>query len=348
MIDTYVPEVFDADAVARLRAAGDAALTASRGLAGDRSRDGFVRHCHGDLHLRNIFLDNGVPHLFDAIEFDDRLARIDVHYDLAFLLMDLWHRDLRDVANRVLGRYLLRTGDFAGLALMPLYLSLRAGIRAHVAATTAGSASEPQLLLAEARQYLALADDLLVPRPPVLIGVGGVSGTGKSTFAAALAPHLGPVPGAVCLRSDELRKIMLGAEPEQPLGPEGYTSDVSDRVYFELRNRSAVALRSGAAAIADAVHGHAESRAELEAVADRAGVPFVGFWLDAPVELLERRLETRRGDASDADAAVMHDQLISDMGQIAWHRLPAGQPIAGLVDAALDVIGSVLPVQRSA
>lgn len=333
-IAAHAPQVFDADAVVTLNAAVLAAVDACGDLLDRRRADGFVRHCHGDLHLRNIFLDDGTPRLFDAIEFDDRLARIDVLYDLAFLLMDLWHRDLHAAANRVLGRYLLRTGDFAGLRALPLFMSLRAGIRAHVSATTAQNGADREPLRQEARQYLALAADLLRPRPPVLVGVGGVSGSGKSTFAAALAPDLGMPPGAVCLRSDEIRKRLMGVEPEQRLGADAYAGAVSARVYAELRRCAGQVIGAGMTAIADAVHNDAPSRAALADVAAQAGVRFAGFWLEAPVEVLEHRLDRRSGDASDADSAVMRAQLNRDPGAITWHRLAAGRPLDDLVDEA--------------
>ncbi|MBT3534524.1 MAG: phosphotransferase, partial [Rhodospirillaceae bacterium] len=133
----YTPDLF-APATAALVADGMlAAVAAQREMLEERRVNGFVRHGHGDLHLANIYLDDGKPTLFDAIEFDDRLAQNDVLYDIAFLLMDLWHRDLRGEANRVFNRYLLRTADLDGLGALPLFLSLRAGIRAHVTATMA-------------------------------------------------------------------------------------------------------------------------------------------------------------------------------------------------------------------
>lgn len=133
----HVGTVFAADAVARLEDASRRALAHRRDLA-DRRRDrGRVRRCHGDLHLRNVLLIDGRPTLFDAIEFSDAFVCIDVVYDLAFLLMDLWHRELRRAANLVLNRYLWRRSDAEALALMPLFLALRAGIRAHVTATAA-------------------------------------------------------------------------------------------------------------------------------------------------------------------------------------------------------------------
>lgn len=338
MIARYVPAIFDAAAAEQLHDAVEDAVARCQPLLMRRQADGYVRHCHGDLHLRNIFLDGDMPRLFDAIEFDDRLARTDVLYDLAFLLMDLWHRDLRREANRVMGRYLLRTGDFEGLAALPLFLSLRAAIRAHVSATMAQTATAPAPLQAEARQYLALAADVLAPRPALLVGIGGFSGSGKSSVAAALAPVLGPPPGAVCLRSDEIRKLLHGVEPEQALPPEAYAPSVSARVYAELRGRAASVGQAGYAAIADAVHDRAADREALEAVAAATGLPFVGLWLEAPAAVLEARVHGRRGDASDADVPVLRQQLAKGSEDVHWHRLDA----TGTVDAIVAEAGHVI------
>ena len=326
-IARYVPDLFAAGRAQGLADGMLGAVEAQRTLLEERRNNGFVRHGHGDLHLANIYLDAGQPRLFDAIEFDDRLAQNDVLYDLAFLLMDLWHRDLRGEANRVFNRYLLRTGDLGGLAALPLFLSLRAGIRTHVAATmAAGQNNDPQLRK-EAAQYMDLAISVLETPPPALVAVGGYSGSGKSYLAAALAPLLGAVPGAVHLRSDELRKVMMGQDPETPLGPAAYKSKVSAKVYAELRQRAERALLSGHSVIADAVHNHAKSRADLAALATRCKVPFIGIWLDADQALMARRIADRHGDASDADAAVMARQIASGAGAIEWHCIDAARPL---------------------
>ena len=303
-----------------------------------RCADGFVRHCHGDLHLRNIYLHGETPELFDAVEFDDRLARSDVVYDLAFLLMDLWHRGLTGEANRVLNRYLLRTGDYEGLGPLPLFLSLRAGIRAHVSATMAQGADEPEPLAEEARQYLALALAFLSPLPPMLLAVGGFSGSGKSTLARALAPRLGAAPGAVCLRSDELRKLLHGVEPEQPLPKAAYAGDVSARVYAELHQRARRVLAQRHVAIADAVHNKPEGRAVLPGIAEDCGVPFQGLWLSAPERTMAKRISARRGDASDADAAVLRHQLAAGAGKIEWAVLDADGELDDTVRKALAIL----------
>lgn len=327
---------FACDAVDRVIARTEEWVARLSAQLDERCAAGFVRHCHGDLHLRNIFLDGETPTLFDAVEFDDRLARSDVAYDLAFLLMDLWHRGLRDEANRVMNRYLLRTGDYEALGPMPLFLSLRAGIRAHVSATMAESADDPGPPAEEARQYLKLAEDFLSPRPAMLVAVGGFSGSGKSSLSRRLAPRLGPAPGAVSLRTDELRKLMHGVEPEETLPKSAYTRSVSARVYGDVRARAKRVLAQGHAAIADAVHNLPQGRAEIAGVARESGVPFQGFWLSAPEATLAARIQARRGDASDADVAVMRRQLRNGAGTMEWTVLDAGGCLEDTVRTALN------------
>jgi aminoglycoside phosphotransferase family enzyme/predicted kinase len=304
-----------------------------------RRDSGFVRHCHGDLHLRNIVLLNGQPTLFDGVEFNDEIACTDVLYDLAFLLMDLWQRGLRTHANTVWNRYLFESADFDGVSLLPLFLSCRAAVRAKTSATAAHLQRDGRSrgeLEAMARQYLAMADRLLHPPAPCLVAVGGLSGSGKSTLALGLAPSIGPVPGAIVLRSDETRKRLCGVPSLQRLGPEGYTAAVSERVYATLAEQAEVALRAGHSVIADAVYGRAADRHIIEQVATAASTPFVEVWLDASEPVLSDRTTRRRTDASDADASVVRKQQVQDVGEIHWHRLDASEPIASVLAAGLD------------
>ena len=146
-------------------------LAAIGALLDRRRAAGKVRRCHGDLHLRNVCLFEGRPTLFDCLEFSDELASVDVLYDLAFLLMDLEHRGLADFSNLVLNRYLDLTGEDDGLVAMPLFLSLRAAIRAHVTAAAMERSAQPRLRLemaAEAHSYLELAASVsaAATRPP--------------------------------------------------------------------------------------------------------------------------------------------------------------------------------------
>jgi hypothetical protein len=239
----------------------------------------------------------------------------------------------------------LRTGDVAGLAALPLFLSLRAGIRAHVTATMAAGTKDNDGPRAEAVRYLKLAISVLRPRRPILLAVGGFSGSGKSHLAAALAPLLGPVPGAVHLRSDELRKVMLGQDPESPLGSSAYTSAVSGRVYEQLRQWAGQALLSGHAVIADAVHNHAGGRDALPQLAAHSGVPFLGLWLDADPALMAQRIAARHGDASDADAAVMQRQVASGAGPINWHRIDAALPLEEKIRQIKVLLGEAVIVR---
>ena len=306
-----------------LHASCRSALADVTALLDARRTDGRVRYGHGDLHLRNICLFDGKPTLFDGIEFDDAIACVDVLYDLAFLLMDLEHRGRRDVANRVLNRYLARRDEIAGLAALPLFLACRAGIRAH-------TNKDPS--------YLDLAARLLDSPRPRLIAVGGLSGSGKSTLAEAIAPEIGRAPGAVTLRSDVIRKRLLGKDPEARLGPEGYTPEMSRRVYDAVREQAAAALATGASVIADAVHARPEERAAIEAVARRAGVDFAGLWLEAAPEVLASRVRGRENDASDATVEVVREQLSYDTGAIAWRRLDASPDLAVTIDRARDAL----------
>jgi aminoglycoside phosphotransferase family enzyme/predicted kinase len=294
-----------------------------------RRSGGFVRQCHGDLHLRNLVLLDGVPTLFDAIEFNDEIACADVWYDVAFLLMDLWRRQLPRHANAVFNGYAAETGDLEGLALLPLFLSCRAAVRAKTSATAARlqtDADRSRELENAAREYLTMALDLLQPEAPRLIAIGGLSGSGKSTAALSLAPSVGAAPGALVLRSDEIRKALCGVAPLDRLGPAGYAPEVTQQVYRALGDRAAIALAAGRTVIVDAVFARPADRAAIEAVASSTSVPFAGFWLDAPVDVLLARTAQRRLDPSDADAPVVRQQLAAGIGSLSWRRIDAGRP----------------------
>ena len=330
---------------ASVTAAARHALERHGALLDVRRDAGFVRQCHGDLHLRNIVLLDGRPTLFDAIEFNDEIACIDVLYDLAFLLMDLCRRRLPRHASVLWNAYLSDTEDLGGLPVLPLFLSCRAAVRAKTSATAAGLQTDPQRrseLQALARDYLLMAGTLLQPPPPCLVAVGGVSGSGKSTLALALGPSLGAVPGAVVIRSDEIRKRLCGVDPLVRLGPEGYTPDVSRRVYATVGERAASVVRGNHTVIADAVFAHQADREAIERVAAAAGAPFVGLWLDAPESVLLARTARRRRDPSDADAAVIRSQLAKDTGPVLWHRVDASLAAEHVLQYAIDVLNDRL------
>jgi aminoglycoside phosphotransferase family enzyme/predicted kinase len=329
----------------RIETALDRAVSRNAELLDFRRRTGKVRLCHGDLHLGNICVVAGKPLLFDCIEFSEDIASIDVLYDLAFLLMDLDHRAHRDCANLVLNRYLDLTaedaGETGGLAAMPLFLAMRALIRAHVTATKAEhgwGGMDRAAAFAEVRAYLGAAEAALTASAPRLIAIGGLSGTGKSTLAAKIAPTLGPPPGARWLRSDVIRKLLFGTDPETRLPPEAYAPDVTERVYGHLRAGAAAALRAGYPAVIDAVALREDERRAFAAVATDFGVPFTGLWLEAPGGRLMARVEARRGDASDASPAIVAEQLTRDTGVLEWNRIDAGADPDATLAAARRVL----------
>jgi aminoglycoside phosphotransferase family enzyme/predicted kinase len=333
--------ILDAAIGREVTAAARAHLDRHGALLDARRDAGRVRQCHGDLHLRNIVLIEGRPTLFDAIEFNDQIACIDVMYDVAFLLMDLWRRDLPRHANALWNGYLAESGDVEAVPLLSLFLSCRAAVRAKTSATAAGLQDDPRRrreLEELARRYLDLAAELLRPPAPSLIAVGGLSGSGKSSLAMALAPSVGAVPGAVVIRSDEIRKQLSGVGPLHHLGAEGYTADMSRRVYATLGEHAERVLPGGHAVIADAVFARESDRQRIEHLAAAAGVPFVGIWLDAPEAVLVERVAHRERDASDADAAIVRTQLGQDTGRISWTRIDASPGLDAVQKRANDVI----------
>jgi len=319
-------DVLGAAACEALTHAARGALRRLGPLLEARRRAGCVRDCHGDLHLGNIVLWEGRPTLFDAIEFNDDLACIDVMYDLAFVLMDLWQRALRQHANTVLNTYLRETQDFEGLAALPLFLSCRAAVRAKTTATAAGLQTRTDAqrrLQARAREYLDLAARSLHRPPPVLIAIGGLSGSGKSTCARALAPSIGAAPGAVVLRSDETRKRLWGASPLTKLDPAAYTPEMSACVYEALTADATAVAASGHSVIVDGVFAHKEDRAAIERAARMAGVSFAAVWLDAPEGVLVERVAQREADASDADPDVVRMQCARWADDVHWPHVDA-------------------------
>lgn len=317
--------IVDRKKVAALTEMQHADLAEASVLLENRRMHGCVRHCHGDMHLGNIFLSaDGEPVLFDAIEFNEAFATIDVLYDLAFLLMDLDRRGLGTLAAVVMNRYMDITGAAWGLFALPLFMSLRAAIRSHVACTQAKTVSDPafqEARAAEAREYLDMALSYMELPQPRLIAVGGLSGSGKSRAAREMARHVGGAPGARVVRSDVLRKRIAGVHPLDKLGPEGYTPEMTERTYQAVYEEARTVLATGHSVVADCVFSKPEERAAIEAVAAEMEVTFDGIWLEAAPEIMQSRVEARTKNASDADAEVVKMQLSYDLGDITWTRI---------------------------
>ena len=326
------PALFPAGEAETFTDASRRALEELQPLLRKRGEMRLIRRGHGDLHLGNIALIGDNPVLFDAIEFDPMVASGDVLYDLAFLLMDLVERDLRPQANIVLNRYLAETrrdDDLDALAALPFFMGMRAAIRAKVTAaklTHADDENKPAIE-SSAKAYFVLATKLITPPTPMLIAVGGLSGTGKSVLARALAAHILPEPGAVVLRSDVMRKRLFDAAETDKLPKDAYMPEVSETIYTMLNEQARRVLAAGHSAIIDAVFAKPEERelvAELAANLVNAGkVPFHGFFLTADLDTRIKRVGGRINDASDADANVVRTQADYDLGTMNWTQVDA-------------------------
>ncbi len=243
--------------------------------------------------------------------------------------MDLVERGLGFAANIVLNRYLAQTRrdeDLDALAALPFFLSMRAAIRAKVTAARLEQAQADALpaIAKEARQYFDAACRFIAPSPPVLVAVGGLSGTGKSQLARALAPELGPAPGAVVLRSDVERKARFGQEESALLPAAGYAPAVTARVYAAIIDKARRAAAAGHAAIVDAVFARADERQAMQSSARILGLPLRAMFLTADLPTRLARLRGRSGDASDADAVVARAQEDYDLSDLDWPRVDAG------------------------
>ena len=317
---------FNAGDIDKLSQASHEAFLRLRPLLKERGRQGFVRRCHGDLHLANIVLIDELPVLFDAIEFDAQMATVDVLYDLAFTLMDLLHHDQPRAANIVLNRYLAATpaDNLDALSALPLFTSIRAAIRAQVAlARLWPPHSDDAGILDQARRYFDLARMLIHPAAPRLIAVAGLSGTGKTVLAQALAPLVAPPPGAVVLRSDLVRKQMFGVEDTHRLPPSAYTPEHAARVYDTLVQLGRRVLAQGHSAVIDGVFAREDERDAIAALARERNVPLNGLFLVADLATRQMRIGSRRGDASDATQEVAAQQEHYKIGHIGWAIIDA-------------------------
>ncbi len=332
------PDLFAADVAERLGGKACTALDELRPLLLARGESGCVRRCHGDLHLCNIALIDDEPVLFDAIEFDPDIATGDMLYDLSFTLMDLWERDLLAEANLLLSSYLSLSDEaqFSGLAATPLFMSIRAAIRAKVEAANIEhlSGAEQSRESEAARRYFAFAEYFLEPAPPRLVAVGGLSGAGKSTLAAALAPEIGRAPGAVVLRSDVERKHLFAVEETKRLPEEAYGEWASRETYARLAHKAALALQAGQSVVLDAVHAQPREREAAARLAAEVGVPFTGLWLEAPLAQRLKRVRTRPADASDANARVVATQTAAPLEEDGWSAIDAACDLAEALEAA--------------
>lgn len=327
----------------RLARTTEALFTANAALFLQRKRDGFVRECHGDLHLGNMVMIEGEIVPFDCIEFNADFRWIDVMSEIAFLVMDLASRGRPDLGFRFLNAYLEQTGDFAGLMVLRYYLMFRAVVRAKIAALRATQHETPATTRtqawAEYQHYLDWAEQVSQPQPPLLILMRGVSGSGKSTVARELAAHL----PAIHVRSDVERKRLFGLAPlaQSKSGLERglYTADATQRTYARLKEIAQSVLDAGFSVVLDATFLKHSQRAMFEEM----GKPFLILACEAPIEVLRARVALRHAaqtDAAEADLAVLEKQMAT---QEALSETERAQVL--VLDTLQAIAGSTLAAQ---
>jgi uncharacterized protein len=280
-----------------------------------RQRDGFVRECHGDLHLGNVALVDGALTIFDCLEFNAELRWIDVASEIAFVAMDLADRGRPDFGHRFLDAYLAATGDYGALRVLSFYLAYRALVRAKVAALR-GAQLAPgpvkEALAAEFRTYLGQAQGYAAPARGAIAITHGLAGSGKTTLSQALLEAI----GAIRVRSDVERKRLAGldatARSGSGIATGLYTADATERTYARLADVARLVAASGRVAIVDATFLARAWRDRFRALATELGVPFVIVDFAAREAVLRERVAARArqgDDASEADIAVLDHQL---------------------------------------
>lgn len=315
-IEALVDDPEDHGRLERLRAWTRSEAARNREAFSARKRDGCVRECHGDLHLRNIVFLDGRPVPFDCIEFSPQLRWIDVMSEVAFLVMDLLDLRLDAAAWRLLNGTLEATGDYAGVRVLRFYLVYRAMVRAKIACIRAQQTRErPAECLEPKRQYrgyLALAESLVRPRQPFLVLMHGLSGSGKTTVSQGLLERT----GAVRVRSDVERKRLHGLAPRSRSGSELlaglYSPAATRKTYERLRRLARSIIESGWPALVDAAFLSRGERDAFAALARELGVPLAIVSCNAPESELRRRVESRQAassDSSEAGVAVLERQL---------------------------------------
>jgi len=293
--------------LATLSAFADTVLRDKQPALQQRQSDKHIRHCHGDLHFRNITLIDGAPTLFDCIEFNDVYRIIDNMNDVAFLVMDCDAHARSDLGMRFISRYLEHCGDYAGLALLPIYLFYRASVRGKVACILASELAEKeeqQPQWHEARRYFDLALTYTKPGNPRLFAIGGLSGSGKSHLALLGCGK----ERAIIIRTDATRKRIASDFPDLAL----YGKQMHIHTYNAMFDAARTALAAGFSVILDATFLHPDSRRQAHALAKERDVPLHFYWLDMDEPVLRKRIEKRQrsaSDISDADLSVLELQL---------------------------------------
>jgi len=310
-----------------------------------RKHDGFIRECHGDMHLRNLVWFNNKPMAFDCLEFNPALRWIDTVSEVAFLMMDLQDREQSALAQRFVNNYLQQCGDYQGIQVLRFYLVYRALVRAKVAAIRAGQQeiTEPEKSKARAefQAYLQLARTYTRPRIPILIITRGMSASGKSTLTEPLLE----ATGAIRIRSDVERKRLFGIDPaadsKTDIDKGIYSAEAGVKTYAKLRQLAEFVLDSGFTVIIDAAFLKYEQRQPFQQMAAAKEVPFIILEFTASAETLRKRIMARAHQVSDADISVLEHQLVSTKplsDEESSYRIPVDTETAYDVDKLANEI----------
>lgn len=283
-----------------------------------RKTDGFIRRCHGDLHLGNMAIIKNSVTAFDCIEFNEELHWIDTMSDVAFVAMDLQARGYDAYSWRFINRYLQASGDYAGIAVLRYYFIYRALVRAKVEALGVQqkmtSSTDMKTQYQKALNYIKLAESVSIDCRPAVILMHGLSGSGKSTVALQLVESL----GAVQIRSDVERKRLSGLhvynKSSSNIGQGIYNPKVTQNTYNRLAELSQLIIRAGYSVIVDAAFLQQSQRDPFKQLAQREQAPFLIINCEAPVAVLETRIKQRSqkgADPSEATLDVLAHQIES-------------------------------------
>lgn len=308
-----------------------------KNLFAQRKQQGFIRDCHGDLHLGNIILYNHKPMMFDRIEFNDDFRWTDVMADVAFLMMDLEDHQQFVLAHRFLNSYLQITGDYEGLAILPYYQAYRAMVRAKISlfrlAQPGINAQEQQEIQQKYRGLIKLASHYAFPEQQLnsqqekpitatLFITHGLTGSGKSSVARFLAEQIGAVP----ISSDVERKRLFGltatAQTQSELNQGIYDPKVTIQTYEQLAKFAKIILSAGYSVIVDATFLKFSHRDLFKQLAKTMQVPFIILHCDAPREQLEKWIRERQAKQNDPSEAGLE---VLDLLTAAMEPLHAGE-----------------------
>ncbi|MCF6210380.1 MAG: AAA family ATPase [Gammaproteobacteria bacterium] len=267
-----------------------------------RKIDGFVRECHGDLHLGNIVLIDAQVTPFDGIEFNPDLRWIDIMSEMAFLLMDLQDHGRSDLSHRLLDAWLEISGDYGGLAVLRYYQCYRAMVRAKVAALR-GSQARSENTESDLANYMQLSQKYTRPTRPALLITHGLSGSGKSWLTQSLLE----ATGMIRLRSDVERKRLVGLDPlahsDSAAGTRLYSAGFTQRTFTRLEDLSRQVLRAGYIVVVDATFIKHSERKRFRQLAHSLAVPFRIIHCETDIEILRRRIRARQAEGRDASEA---------------------------------------------